>query len=295
MADQMNSIEKAIDRLLSKKSRLSDSPASIMHGHEHPAPAHSVHGVHNKSDTLLRFNMKALRELGYVTPVDAAKEMSEQFRLIKRPLIVNAFGKGAAPVEFGNLIMFTSSLPNEGKTFMALNTALSMVTEKNTTVLLVDADVVNPSLSRLLGVENNMGLTDLLQDNTCDPAEVFLRTDIPGLRFLPAGHLTEHSTELLASDRMREFTHELSTRYPDRVIIFDSSPLLITSQAAVLSHYMGQVVLVVEACKTPQSVVKESVNILESSELVSLVLNKTRNSTIGGYVYGGYYGTPSST
>ena len=135
-----------------------------------------------------------------------------------------------------------------------------------------------------------MGLIDVLLDDTLMLSDVLLRTDIPKLTLLPSGRRHVHSTELLASERMRQLTLELSSRYHDRVVIFDTPPLLLTSEARVLAGLMGQVVLVVEESVTPQHVVKEAVESLQDNEIVGIVMNKGARAPGGeGYGYYGYY------
>ena len=216
--------------------------------------------------------------------------LAEEFRHIKRPLLLNVQGRGATLVENPNLIMVTSSLAGEGKTFTAINLALSIATELDKTVLLADADVAKPDVGAMLGVRAEKGLIDVLLGDVRVP-DVLLRTDIPNLTLLPAGRRHPHANELLASDSMRLLAQELSSRYADRIVVFDSPPLLLTSEARVLAGLMGQIVLVIEESRTLQPVVKEALSMLDSSEIVGLVLNKKRARSAGGYYGGyGYYG-----
>ncbi|MEW8207744.1 MAG: AAA family ATPase, partial [Candidatus Thiodiazotropha taylori] len=181
----------------------------------------------------INLDYEALSSNGFIVPHSGNKQLSEEYRIIKRPLIRNALGKGAAPITHGNLVSIASSLPSEGKTFTAMNLALSIATELDTTVLLIDGDVLKYSLSRLLGIQNEPGLIDLLSQKECNVSDVIIHTQIPRLKLIAAGHRSEKSTELLASKEMERLLDELSNRYSDRIIIFDSSPILATSEAAV--------------------------------------------------------------
>lgn len=225
------------------------------------------------------------------TAIDPRAEQSsalaEQFRYIKRPLLMNVQGRGATRAENPNLIMVTSALAGEGKTFTAINLAMSIAAELDKTVLLADADVAKPEVAQMLGVRAEKGLIDVLLGDVRLP-DVLLRTDVPNLTLLPAGRRHFHSTELLASESMRLLVQELSTRYSDRVVIFDSPPLLLTSEARVLAGLMGQIVMVVEEARTLQPVVREALSLLDSAEIVGLVLNKNRAD--GGRDYYGGYG-----
>ncbi len=230
-----------------------------------------------------------LSELGFVAPGDSNTQSVEEYRNIKRPLVSNAFGKGSEGIPRANLILITSSLPGEGKTFTAINLALSIANERDKKVLLIDADVARPSVSRVLGIKSSPGLIDYLEGGDIVFSDIVISTTIPGLRVIPAGKLHKHSTELLSSNKMSLFVEELSNRYPDRLVIFDSPPLLAATQGEVLAKLVGQVVLVIEAEKTMQSVVMESVDKLSSCDVVLAVFNKTKTNMDSGY-YGYGYG-----
>ena len=214
--------------------------------------------------------------------------VAEEFRAIKRPLIDNAFSKNGRPVNRNNLIMVTSALPGEGKTFTAINLAISIAMELDHTVLLVDADVARPSVLRTLGLKSQAGLMDILLDAKVDVADVLLKTNIDTLSILPAGKNHRHATELLASQTMSSLLDEIASRYPDRIVIFDSPPLLLTSEARVLASQMGQIVVVVEAETTTMNAVKSALSQLEACSNVNLVYNKAR-SFPGQENYGYYY------
>ena len=234
-------------------------------------------------------NRARIKKMGLVTPDGERSQIAEEFRLIKRPLLMNAFGQGAAPVRNGNLIMVTSSLPGEGKSFCAINLAISIAMEMDRTVLLVDADVAKPRIPDYLGLHTEKGLLDVLRDEQLALADVLIKTDIENLTVLPAGRTYRQATELLASEAMSSLILDIQHRYPDRIVIFDSPPLLATSEAGVLATHMGQIVMVVEAEKTPQEALKEALSQIESCEVIGMLLNKTTSLPGADYYYG-YYG-----
>lgn len=232
-----------------------------------------------------------LARMGVTSTVSAdggRNQVAEEFRAIKRPLIDNAFSEDGRPVNRNNLIMVTSALPGEGKTFSAINLAISIAMELDHTVLLVDADVARPSILRTLGSKAEPGLMDVLLDPRLDVADVLLKTNIDTLTILPAGKNHRHATELLASQTMSKLLDEIASRYPDRLVIFDSPPLLLTSEARVLASQMGQIVVVVEAETTTMHAVKSALSQLEACSNVNLVYNKAR-SFPGQENYGYYY------
>lgn len=216
-------------------------------------------------------------------------QFQDQYRRIKRPLLSNAFGKTALLVESGNLILVTSSIPGEGKTYTAINLALSIAHEKDKTVLLVDCDVARQGASRMLGVSELDGLVDVLEGNRKTIGDAILQTDIPNLRILTAGRQDEYVTELLASQRMTDLVNELASRYDDRVIIIDGPPLLSTPQTQILAELAGQIVFVIEAGKTSQALVDEALDIIPEEKATGVVMNKAQGSSIGGGYYYGYY------
>lgn len=231
-----------------------------------------------------------LADLGFVTPSNNTNQKAiEEYRNIKRPLINNAFGSGSEGIKRSNLILVTSSVPREGKTFTAINLALSIANERDKKVLLIDADVARPSVSKTLGIKSSPGLIEYLENKNIEFSDIMLKTNMPGLSVVPAGKQHRHSTELLTSNRMGLLAQELSDRYPNRIVIFDSPPLLAATQGEALAGLVGQVVLVIEAENTPQSMVMSSVNKLEFCDVVLLVLNKTQvYADADHYGYDGY-------
>ena len=247
--------------------------------------------VNDDKNIVFDIDWKRLSDIGFAAPGSSNTEAIEEYRNIKRPLVNNAFGKGSEGIVRANLILITSSLPREGKTFTAINLALSIANERDKKVLLIDADVARPSVSKVLGINHSPGLIEYLDGADINFSDIIVRTSIPGLSVIPAGKLHKYSTELLSSNKMALFVEELSNRYPDRLVIFDSPPLLAATQGEVLAKLVGQVVLVIEAEQTLQNVVMESVEKLASCDVVLAVFNKTkRNMDINYYGYGYGYG-----
>ena len=236
----------------------------------------------------VEIDLDALAAAGIVSPNAPRSQIADQFRVIKRPLISNAMGKGASVIANGNLIMVTSAVAGEGKSFTAINLALSIATELDNTVMLVDADVARPSVLRVLGLPPSPGLLDLVLDESIDMSSVLLKTNIDKLSILPSGTPHERATELLASDAMIRLLKNVASRYPDRIVIFDSPPLLLTTEARVLASHMGQIVMVVKAESTLQADVQNALSAIHSCPVKLLVLNQARSASNGGYGYGSY-------
>ena len=236
----------------------------------------------------IELDLAGMSRRGLVTSAGGRTPMVEEFRIIKRPLIKRAFAARKAGDNPGNLIMVTSSLPGEGKTFCAINLAMSIAMELDHTVLLVDADVARPSILRTLGVSAQRGLLDVLQD-AHEMSDVLLRTNVDTLTILPAGTSNANATEILASQSMRVLVQEIANRYPDRIVIFDSPPLLLTSEARVLASHMGQIAMVVESERTTQHAVMEALSQLEGCSNVNLIYNKSRE-LLGAETYDYHYG-----
>lgn len=294
----MSIIERAANKLKNQDKKQAASPSTAttlpldmvveLVIEKSPTPESSTtwqNAPHKRID----IDLVRLAEMGFLTP-GGRSLISEQFRMIKRPLIKQAF----APREPGsnpcNLIMITSALPNEGKTFCSINLALSIAMELDHTVLLVDVDVASPSVLRTLDVNMDAiierGLMDLLLDAKLDMSDVLLKTNVDTFNVLPVGLNHSNSTELLASQAMGDLLEEIATRYPDRIVIFDSPALLATSEANVLAGKMGQIVLVVGGENTSQNAVKSALDQLKGCKNVSLIYNKSMAfSSTKGYEY----------
>jgi protein-tyrosine kinase len=232
---------------------------------------------------IIKIDQDALRAAGMLPPAHQEHELAQQYRRIKRPLINGALGRGMARLPQGNLLMITSAVPGEGKTFMSLNLAFSMRLEEDVTVLLVDGDVVNPRISQILGADKEPGLLDVVKDPALSADSLILPTDVPGLSFLPAGKQDPNATELLASSRMFEVVSKLGGQDPARIVLFDSAPLLVTTESQALAQFVGQILLVVRADHTPQRVVFDALQTLAEGKSVSLVLNQNLHRLHSGY------------
>ncbi|MGH8188147.1 MAG: XrtA-associated tyrosine autokinase, partial [Steroidobacteraceae bacterium] len=239
-----------------------------------------------RSDTLIRVDRRALRAEGLMPPEHQERVLADQYRQIKRPLIANAVGAGVPKLAHGQLIMMASAMPGEGKTFTSINLALSMALEKDVSVLLVDADVAKPHISRTFGVEHEPGLLDVLREESAQVDSFVIPTDVPGLSILPAGRRSDTATELLASRRMQQVAHNLAERDPSRLALIDSPPLLLTSESRALAQSVGQIVVVVRAGFTPQQAVLDGISYLGEGKFIGLVLNQSTVSAPGGYYYG---------
>ncbi len=252
------------------------------HGNEaaatSPSPAARSHQV--------MLDLARLHQMGIITPHDEKSQIAEEFRIIKRPLIQNAFRHTEGQSNKGNLIMVTSALAGEGKSFCAVNLAMSIAMEMDHTVLLIDADVARPSIPAYLGLKAGPGLLDVLLDEHIELNEVIMRTNIEKLSVILSGKKSKQATELLASQNMKDLLTDIAHRYHDRIIIFDSPPLLLTTESRALATQMGQIVMVIESETTPQKSVMEALRQLESCSDVKLIYNKAQSfNARGNYNY----------
>jgi exopolysaccharide/PEP-CTERM locus tyrosine autokinase len=271
-------------------ARKMDTPANSVYG-DTGASGHGSKAPGRRTETDMIKLLNRLRQMDMLVPgSNLSPEIKNEYRRIKRPLLSNAFGKTASLVDQGNLIVVTSAVPGEGKTYTAVNLALAFAQERDNTVLLIDCDVTKQGVSRLFGVEKRRPeFTDLLASEEISVGDALLRTDVPGLVILPAGKPHEYITEMVASQRMARLVNEIATRYSDRIIIFDAPPLLATPEAQVLAGLVGQIVFVIEAGKTPHSIVDDALEMLPEDKAIGLVLNKSESlSNRGGYYYNYY-------
>ncbi len=255
--------------------------------------AHDSGSGRGSREVLIDFNR--LRHEGILTPDRGRSLTTEEFRIIKNTVLRNRWQENS---NLHNLIMVTSAVPGEGKTFTAINLAMSISTEKDLTVLLIDGDLSRPSIVKRLGINADKGLLDLLEDPSLDVGDVILRTNVESLSVIPAGKPNHMSTELLASTRMKRLVEEISKRYPDRIIVFDAPPVLATTESSILARHADQIIFVVEAEGTRRSAVKSALDLISTCPNIGLVLNKARpqfGATQFGSYYGGYYAYGDNT
>lgn len=238
----------------------------------------------------VQLDLKSLEQKGFVSLSTQRRLINEEYRVVKRKLINNAFGPLASTLHHPNLILVSSPRPGEGKTFSSINLALSIALEQDKTVLLVDADVLRPKVAKTLGVDYPLGLTDYLLSPDVKVADILLNTNVPRLKLITAGSPHHLSTELLASDRMLNLATEFANRYADRLVILDAPPLLGVNETAVLAAMCGQGVLVVEENKTRLAEIEQSVSLLPAEMAVGFLINKAHRNQGKGYGYGYYYG-----
>jgi protein-tyrosine kinase len=301
----MSLVERALKKLQESRglpatpAQQSTAPATVLS--DAAAVAHEVVALEHRAQAatpprsepphkVVNIDKDALRSMELLPPPEAERWMASQFQRIKRPLVAAALGKSANPVHNGHLIMLVSALPGEGKTFTSLNLALSTALERDVNVLLVDADIPKPHVTRIFGLQGERGLLDLLADGDLHPESVILRTSVPGLSLLPAGRRLDNATELLASERMEQVAMQLGANGSKRIVIFDSSPLLLSTESRALIPVMGQVVLVVRAEITLQKAVMEALDIIGDAKPVSLILNQSHEPVSGAYYGYGSYG-----
>jgi protein-tyrosine kinase len=275
----MSLVERALKKLQESRAAIeaqSRPPAApLVAAHLVPATA--------PSGKFLQIDRAALRAGELLPPPEAERRLAQEYRHIKRPLIDDALRRGATALPNGHAILVASALPGDGKSFTSLNLAFSMALEKDISVLLVDADLPRPHLSRVLGVGGEPGLIDALRDEALDVESLILRTDVPGLSILPAGPPSDTATEHLASKRMETLVRRLGERDLNRIVLLDSPPLLLTTESRVLSSVAGQVVLVVSAGSTPQQAVLDAIDLIGEGKKISLILNQCDTESRAGY------------
>ena len=188
-----------------------------------------------------------------------------------------------------NRVLISSPLPGEGKTYCAANLALAIAAEKESEVLLVDADFAKPSILSTLGLESDRGLMDALVDRDIKVEDCVIPTDLPGLFVLPAGQSTGSDTEYLTTRHARETIESLGRGARQRIVIFDSPPALAASPAAELAKLVGQTLVVCRADTTGRSALEDTVSLLSGCKAIELLLNAVQFSP-SGRRFGSYYG-----
>lgn len=290
----MNTIEKALDKLGQQQAQagaaVTEPQAATPLDADSTVTATATADKPATVGKSIKIDTGRLSELNFVANVQERKLIYEEYRVIKRKLINNAFGPLSTTLKNPNLIMVSSSRPGEGKTFTSVNLALSIALEQDKTVLLIDADVLRPNVSRTLDIQVPLGLTDYLSSDQVEVADILYSTNVERLKLITAGKPHHLSTELLASDKMAELVAEFASRYPDRIVIFDAPPLLGVNETAVLAAMCGQAVIVVEEKRTKLNELEQALSLLPKELAVGFVINKAHYSRDKGYGYGyGYY------
>jgi len=240
-----------------------------------------------KTSREVAIDLDHLAAQGYLTPMLSDRVLAEQIRIIKQAVLKNVEDAGTRGLR-RNLVLVTSATAGEGKTFFSMNVAMSLAMEVDFHALLVDADVLRPSVLERYGIEPGPGLLDLASRPELDISDVLLRTNVPKLSLLPAGKQTHKSAELISSAYIDRLLTELSERYADRLVIFDAPPILVSSGARHLATRVGQVIMVVQADSADSRAVSQAFEAVDSCPLVSTVLNRSSLPDPGAY---GYYET----
>ncbi|HEX6996389.1 MAG TPA: hypothetical protein VF339_19825 [Gammaproteobacteria bacterium] len=281
----MGKIEEALAKLQARKAGAAEArarpPRAVARVHDSPVAGHAYGGKGVEID------FDALRAQGLLASERHERVLADEYRAIKRPLLKNA-SSGGELVPRGNVLMVASALPGEGKTFTAVNLALSIAREQDWSVILVDGDCNKPHVTRLFGASDQPGLMDLLRDRSASFESLVMPTNLQRFAILPAGARDERAAELLASSKMESLIAEISAADPRRMVVFDSPPLLLRPEAQVLGGHVGQVLMVVHANKTPHRAVLAARDRLDASKSINLLLNQVsaRNGIAG---YGDYY------
>jgi len=265
-------------------------PMPIVHNDLPPEPRIAVaRAPADRGTSSGAIDRDLLASQGLLVPGAPVGVLAEEFRLVKRQLLLTARHVKAAQGDRSRTLLVCSANPNEGKTYCSLNLALSIAAERDTEVLLIDADFAKPDVMARLGLAEGRGLLDALADPSIDVEACVIRTDVPQLSLLPAGTKSNHDTELLASERTPALIQRLLDADPRRILIFDSPPALAASPAATLALQVGQIMMVVRADKTSEGDLREAVGLLDGCPHIQLVLNSVSYAP-GGRRFGSYYG-----
>lgn len=283
----MSSVERALKKLQEARAGQSQNRAAPPVARVVDPPAGDQERARSVPSRRIEFDFGALQQAGLYSLDN--QRLVDEYRTIKQPVLRKA--ATGEPRARNNLIMVASSVAGEGKTFTSLNLSLSLASEKDWRVLLVDADCRKPQLSHLLGVAHERGLLDLLKDASLSIDSLVMATNVEGLTVLPLGSPDSQSAELLGSLQMKTLCEHLAASDPRRIVVFDSSPLLLTTEAPILSSQVGQVVMVVLANKTSRHAVLQALEKLDPEKAIGVVLNRADAAGDGlGYGYGYGYG-----
>jgi len=219
-----------------------------------------------------------------VTYLNPQSLESEMFKILRGNILFPATGKPPRS------ILVTSALPEEGKSFVSTNLAVSIAQNINEHVLLVDGDIRKPCVHKYLGFDETPGLAEYLTEGR-PLSDVLLKTDIKKLSVLPGGRPPHNPAELLSSKKMSQLLEEVKARYSDRHIIIDSPPPQLTAETSAIARQVDAIIIVVKYGSTPREMVEELVDTLGKEKIIGCVMNwfDMRSSTYYGYgKYGKY-------
>jgi protein-tyrosine kinase len=267
--------------------KLDEPPQPQLQPEPKPAPRSFLPAL---TEAKAEVDRDKLRELGFIVPDSPAGPLAEEFRIVKRQLLLGMGAGSSVAADKRRTILVCSAQPDEGKTFCAVNLALSLAGERDLEVLLVDADFPKPEVLDILGIEaKGAGFVDALADPSLDPERLVIRTDVGSLSVLPPGRYENDVPEMLGSGRTAQVLARLTEGRPKRIVIFDSPPALMASAAAALAGHVGQLMLVVRADQTTEADLKEAAGLLSGCPQISLLLNGTGFAATGRR-FGSYYG-----
>src|SRR3984957_738818 len=297
----MSVVEKSISKMRAAGAaapNLFDARTEVVGSIEEVTAEIALLGMPNDASTVGRFvriDRMRLRGAGFVPDENQERRFADQYRRIKRPILMQVQVLTAARAPGARFVMMASALPSDGKTFTSINLALSMARERDVSVLIMDGDVAKPHISRIFGIDREPGLLDALANEALDIESLVLPTDVQGLSMLSAGKHNDAATELLARARMNQLITRFTARDPRRFLLLDSPPLLLSSESRALVHNAGQVVLVVRAGHTPRRAVEEAIGFIGEDKPLELVLNQSQMALSEGYYGYGSYGDAASS
>lgn len=255
----MSRIEKTLEKAVEIREKIKEEPAGDTPPLLRDRARGEVHfegGLVNPDDV----------DEHIICVKDSCSAVTEQYKKLRARVIK------ATEEKHLNTIMITSPDVGEGKTITAINLAVAIAREIDHTVLLVDADLKRPSVHKYLGLAPEYGLTDYLAGRK-ELSDILIKTGLGKLVFLPAGKSPQNTAEVLSSDRMKNLIQELKRRYRDRYVIFDTSPLLVASDALPLSDVMDGVILVIQATRTTPETAARALSLLNGANILGAVFN----------------------
>lgn len=276
-----------IERALEKARMGSDGERSTLPMTKRPQAGRAEAREMAEPQVIIPFPEARLRSLGYLPPPDQERRIASQYQTVKRHLAaaMRAAPSEERPDENQRLVMLTSAISGEGKTFNSINLALSLAAERDREVLLMDADFVKRTVTELFGLGDRPGFIEAVRDERANVSDFVVRTSTRNLCILPTGASKDGAADSLAGERTRQLLNQL-TEDPRRIVVLDAAPMLLTTESSTLAHCMGQILLVVRAGVSPRAAVQHALSSLDRQHGVSLLFNGETTSALQDYLYG---------
>ncbi len=275
--DRGNKLEETLE----KANKLREPAADVEEKKIKSTPP-DIDDKDSKSENVKRVETETIDNPYIVTINQPDSTITEEYRRLKSMLIRET------KTDFLNTIMITSSINGEGKSITAVNLAITLAQEIDHSVILIDADLRKPMIHEYLGIRYQYGLSDYLTQDI-DLSDVFIKTGIGNMVFIPAGRAVENPVELLSSEKMKTLINDIKHRYINRYVIIDTPPILSCAEGITMGSYVDGIVFVIQEGHAQKKTIEDALNMIQGLNILGVVYNNASETNLDGHYYRRYY------